>query len=86
MRRRLNRRAKARRPSLQNAAENGSAELEEDSQALKAEPKETTEQNKATVPINLDGGPYRWDHITFKIMSQGLPVVMPEGCPLIKGE
>ena len=38
------------------------------------------------VPINLDGEPYRWDHITFEMLPQCLPVVLPEGCPLIKGE
>lgn len=37
------------------------------------------------VPINLDGEPYRWDHITFEMLPQCLPMVLPEGCPLIKG-
>jgi diacylglycerol kinase family enzyme len=37
------------------------------------------------LPINLDGEPHRWDHITFEILPKCLPVVLPEGCPLIKG-
>jgi len=37
------------------------------------------------LPINLDGEPHRWDHIEFKILSKCLPVVLPEGCALIKG-
>ena len=37
------------------------------------------------VPINLDGEPYRWDHITFEMLPRCLPVVLPAGCPLIKG-
>jgi lipid kinase YegS len=37
------------------------------------------------VPINLDGEPHRWDHIRFEILPRCLPVVLPEGCPLIKG-
>jgi len=37
------------------------------------------------VPINLDGEPYRWDHIKFEMLPQYLPMVLPEGCPLIKG-
>jgi lipid kinase YegS len=37
------------------------------------------------LPINLDGEPHRWDHIEFKILPQCLPVVLPEGCALIKG-
>ena len=39
----------------------------------------------AKVPINLDGEPHRWDHITFDILPKCLPVVLPEGCPLIAG-
>ncbi len=39
----------------------------------------------AKVPINLDGEPHRWDHITFEILPKSLPVVLPEGCPLIQG-
>ena len=37
------------------------------------------------LPINLDGEPHRWDHITFEILPKCLPVVLPEGCALIKG-
>jgi len=37
------------------------------------------------LPINLDGEPHRWDRIEFKILPKCLPVVLPEGCPLIKG-
>ena len=37
------------------------------------------------LPINLDGEPHRWDHIKFKILPKCLPVVLPEGCPLLKG-
>jgi diacylglycerol kinase family enzyme len=37
------------------------------------------------LPINLDGEPYRWDHITFEMLPKCLPVVLPEGCVLIKG-
>jgi diacylglycerol kinase family enzyme len=36
-------------------------------------------------PINLDGEPHRWDHITFEILPRCLPVVLPEGCALIQG-
>lgn len=36
------------------------------------------------LPINLDGEPHCWDHIKFEILPQCLPVVLPEGCPLIK--
>ena len=35
------------------------------------------------LPINLDGEPHRWDHIRFEILPKCLPVVLPEGCPLI---
>jgi lipid kinase YegS len=37
------------------------------------------------LPINLDGEPHCWDHITFEILPKCLPVVLPEGCPLIMG-
>jgi lipid kinase YegS len=37
------------------------------------------------LPINLDGEPQRWDRIEFKILPKCLPVVLPEGCPLISG-
>ena len=37
------------------------------------------------VPINLDGEPYRWDHMTFKIRPRCLPVVLPDGCQLLAG-
>jgi len=37
------------------------------------------------LPINLDGEPHRWDHITFEILPKCLPVVLPEGCALIQG-
>jgi lipid kinase YegS len=37
------------------------------------------------MPINLDGEPHRWDHIKFDLLPKCLPVVLPEGCPLIKG-
>jgi lipid kinase YegS len=37
------------------------------------------------LPINLDGEPHRWDHITFEMLPRCLPVVLPEGCALIKG-
>jgi lipid kinase YegS len=36
------------------------------------------------LPINLDGEPHRWDHISFEILPRCLPVVLPDGCPLIK--
>ena len=39
----------------------------------------------AKVPINLDGEPHRWDHIKFEILPRCLPVMLPEGCALIKG-
>jgi len=39
----------------------------------------------AKVPINLDGEPHRWDHITFEILPKCLPVVLPQRCPLIIG-
>ena len=38
----------------------------------------------AKVPINLDGEPHRWDHITFEILPMCLPVVLPDNCPLVK--
>ena len=37
------------------------------------------------VPINLDGEPHRWDHIKFEILPKCLPLVLPHGCPVIKG-
>ena len=37
------------------------------------------------LPINLDGEPHRWDHIKFEILPRCLPVMLPEGCALIKG-
>jgi len=37
------------------------------------------------LPLNLDGEPHLWDNITFEILPQCLPVVLPEGCPLIRG-
>jgi len=37
------------------------------------------------LPINLDGEPYRWDHITFEMLPKCLPVVLPEGCALLSG-
>jgi lipid kinase YegS len=40
---------------------------------------------ESALPINLDGEPHRWDHIKFEILPKCLPVVLPEGCPLIKG-
>jgi lipid kinase YegS len=40
---------------------------------------------ESALPINLDGEPHRWDHISFELLPQCLPVVLPEGCPLIKG-
>ena len=39
----------------------------------------------SALPINLDGEPHRWDHIRFEILPRCLPVVLPEGCVLIKG-
>jgi len=39
----------------------------------------------SALPINLDGEPHRWDHIKFEILPRCLPVVLPEGCPLIAG-
>jgi lipid kinase YegS len=38
----------------------------------------------SALPINLDGEPHRWDHIKFEILPRCLPVVLPDGCPLIK--
>ena len=35
--------------------------------------------------INLDGEPYRWDFIRFEVRPKATRVVLPEGCPLIKG-
>jgi lipid kinase YegS len=40
---------------------------------------------ESALPINLDGEPQRWDHIKFEILPKCLPVVLPEGCPLIQG-
>jgi lipid kinase YegS len=37
------------------------------------------------IPINLDGEPYRWDRIRFEMAPKALRVVLPEGCPVIKG-
>ena len=37
------------------------------------------------LPINLDGEPHSWEHITFEILPRCLPVVLPEECALIKG-
>ena len=37
------------------------------------------------LPINLDGEPYRWDRIRFEVRPKALRVVLPDGCPLIKG-
>jgi lipid kinase YegS len=37
------------------------------------------------MPINLDGEPHRWEHIKFEILPKCLPVVLPDGCPLIQG-
>jgi len=37
------------------------------------------------LPINLDGEPHSWEHITFEILPRCLPVVLPERCALIKG-
>ena len=37
------------------------------------------------LPINLDGEPHSWEHITFEILPRCLPVVLPEHCALIKG-
>jgi lipid kinase YegS len=39
----------------------------------------------SALPINLDGEPHRWEHIRFEILPKCLPVVLPEGCPLIAG-
>ncbi len=38
----------------------------------------------AKIPINLDGEPHCWDHISFEILPKCLPVVLPEGCPLLR--
>jgi YegS/Rv2252/BmrU family lipid kinase len=38
------------------------------------------------LPINLDGEPYRWDRIAFKVHPGALRVVLPEGCPVIQGD
>ena len=38
------------------------------------------------LPINLDGEPYRWDRLKFEVKPKALRVVLPEGCPLIKGD
>ena len=35
------------------------------------------------LPINLDGEPYRWDRIHFRVRPKALRVVLPDGCPLI---
>jgi YegS/Rv2252/BmrU family lipid kinase len=40
---------------------------------------------QGTLPINLDGEPHVWGHMTFEIRPRCLPVVLPEGCPLVAG-
>jgi diacylglycerol kinase family enzyme len=40
----------------------------------------------ATLPINLDGEPYRWDRIAFGIKPGALRMVLPERCPLLSAE
>jgi diacylglycerol kinase family enzyme len=40
---------------------------------------------QGTLPINLDGEPYRWDRIRFEIAPKALKVVLPEGCPVVRG-
>jgi lipid kinase YegS len=40
---------------------------------------------ESALPINLDGEPQRWNHIRFEILPKCLPLVLPEGCPLIAG-
>ncbi len=37
------------------------------------------------LPINLDGEPYRWDRIVFEVKPGALHMVLPEGCPLVRG-
>jgi lipid kinase YegS len=37
----------------------------------------------ATLPINLDGEPYRWDRIVFGITPAALRMILPERCPLL---
>lgn len=39
-----------------------------------------------TLPINLDGEPYRWDRIAFGIRPGALRMVLPERCPLLSAE
>jgi lipid kinase YegS len=39
----------------------------------------------ATLPINLDGEPYRWDRIVFGVRPGALRIVLPEGCLLLTG-
>lgn len=38
------------------------------------------------LPINLDGEPYRWDRIRFEVTPKALRVVLPDGCPVIRGD
>jgi diacylglycerol kinase family enzyme len=39
----------------------------------------------ATLPINLDGEPYRWDRIVFGVRPGALRIVLPERCLLLTG-
>ena len=38
----------------------------------------------ATLPINLDGEPYRWDRIVFGVRPGALRMVLPDGCSLLR--
>jgi lipid kinase YegS len=40
----------------------------------------------ATLPINLDGEPYRWDRIVFGVKPGALQIVLPERCSLLSLE
>ena len=40
----------------------------------------------ATLPINLDGEPYRWDRIAFGVKPGALRMVLPERCSLLSVE
>jgi lipid kinase YegS len=40
----------------------------------------------ATLPINLDGEPYRWDRIAFGVKPGALRIVLPERCSLLSAE
>jgi lipid kinase YegS len=40
----------------------------------------------ATLPINLDGEPYRWNRVAFGVKPGALRMVLPERCALLSGK